>query len=181
VIPDTVCQKLEFAKTRLDDLNDLIANNQLGSNPSARHQLSQEFFFHLVGSIEYLAQLVNERRSIGFDAENVAVHEVIKRLGEQDAVLPLLKNLSANTRKRPFPANPYADEGLIYRVINYRNEIVHRHTNPFHFTMSSNSAFFYLDPRNPSLGQSAYSIDTDLSSMYSFVRDKCHSILAILG
>jgi len=186
VIPETICQKLGFARNRLNDLEALIARNKFAADPGARHQLTQEFFFHLLGSVDYLAQLINERRKIGLDPTNVTVHEVIKRLEKRDPsddTIPHLKSLSANVRGDPLPANPYSEEGLIYRAINYRHEVVHRNENPFHFKMSSGSgvAFFWLDPRNHHSGQSTQLANVELSSMYSLVEKKCSNILAVLG
>ena len=185
MISDMVYQKLEFAKNRLKDIEKLIANNQLASDPNARHQITQEFFFHLHGSTEYLAQLVNERRGFGIDTDDVFVYKIVRELKRQDstdALIPHLQCLYVNTKREPFPEEPYSEEGLIYRIINYRNEIVHRNMNPFHFRMSAGSkvAFFWLDPRNHSLGQSAHAVDEDLFKMYSLVDQKCRNILAIL-
>ncbi len=185
VISDTVYMKLEFANNRLKDIRELIANNQLSSNPNARHQLTQEFFFHLTGSIEYLAQLLNECYKLGINCEDVAIYKVIKKIEYQnstDATLKHIKSLSVNTRRTPLPDDPYSDEGLIYRTINYRNEIVHRNTNPFHFKLSAGPkiSFFWLDPRNHSLGQSKYEVYFDLFNMYSLVYKKCHNTISIL-
>ena len=146
MVPERVLQKLRFAPARLADLGALIKENRLGAEPDARHQLTQEFFFQLVGATEYLAQLVNERRSLKLRPEDVAVHKVAKKLDPSDLLLVPLKGLSADTRKT-FPADPYSEEGLIYRTINYRNEVAHRNTNPFHFALHAGpNAFFYLDP-----------------------------------
>ena len=76
MIPESVEQRLRFAAVRLADLRALIQDNRLGADPDARHQVTQEFFFHAVGATEYLAQLVNERRSLPLGAEDVAVYKV---------------------------------------------------------------------------------------------------------
>jgi hypothetical protein len=186
MVPESVHQKLGFARARLVDLNALIAANRLVPDPDARHQLTQEFFFHVVGATEYLAQLVNERRSLQLRSDNVAVHKVAKEIQKRrpsDPLLLPLKGLSADTRNTVLPADPYSEEGLIYRTINYRNEIVHRNTNPFHFVLSAGPkvAFFWLDPRDPSRGQSGRPVDVDLSNMFSVVEQRCRTVLAILG
>ncbi len=186
MITDTVYQKLEFAKLRLNDLKTLIANNQLAADPNARHQITQEFFFHLLGSTEYLAQLINENRELGFNSNEVAVFKIVKelkRLNPTDGVITHLQCLCADTKREPFPEDPYSDDGLIYRIINYRNEVVHRGMNPFHFKMSAGprAAFFWLDPRNHSLGQSQYTVVEELFNMYSFVEKKCCNALAVIG
>ena len=101
MISDTVYQKLGFAKNRLKELEKLIANNQLASDPNARHQITQEFFFHLLGSTEYLAQLVNERRGLGIDTDEVVVYKIIRELKRQDstdAVIPHLQERKLGVR-----------------------------------------------------------------------------------
>jgi len=185
MVPESVHQKLGFARARLADLEALIADNRLAADPDARHQLTQEFFFHVVGATEYLAQLVNERRSLQFRSEHVSVHAVAEELEKRhpsDSLLVPLKGLSANTRKTVLPADPYSEEGLIYRTINYRNEVVHRNTNPFHFVLNAGPkiAFFWLDPRDPGHGQSTCPVDVDLSNMFSVVDQPCKIVLAIL-
>ncbi len=185
MVPETVEQKLRFARVRLADLSALIRDNRLGADPDARHQATQEFFFHAVGATEYLAQLVNERRSLSLGAEDVAVYKVAREIQKGDPADPLLaplKGLSADTRKTPLPADPYSDKGLVYRIINYRNEVAHRSTNPFHFVLSAGPkvAFLWLDPRDHARGQSARPVDTDLSSMLAVVDRECRMVLGLL-
>ncbi len=185
MVSESVHQKLRFPRARLADLEALIADNRLAADPDARHQLTQEFFFHVVGAIEYLAQLVNKRCSTQLRSEDVSAHKVAVELKKRDPSDPLLvplKGLSADTRKTGLPADPYSEEGSIYRTINYRNEVVHRNTNPFHFVLSEGPkvAFFWLDPRDPGRGQSSRPVDVDLSSMLSVVEQRCHTVLAIL-
>ncbi len=186
MIAETVNQKLQFSKKRLNELENLIANNQLAADPNARHQLTQEFFFHLLGATDYLAQLVNERLLLGLKSEQVAVHKVVDELLRQkksNNLISELQCLCADTKKNPLPQDPYSDEGLIYRAINYRNEVVHRAINPFHFVLSAGPkvAYFLLDPRNHSLGKSKRSVDVELEAMYDLVNTKCQNCLTILG
>ena len=186
MVPESVHQKLRFARARLGDLKALIEANRLAPDPDARHQLTQEFFFHIVGATEYLAQLVNERRFLRLRSEDVVVHKVAKEIEKRNPSDPLLlslKGLTADTRKTVLPADPNSEEGLIYRAINYRNEIVHRNTNPFHFVLSAGSkvAFFWLDPRDPGRGQSDHPVDVDLSNMFSVVEQRCRTVLVSLG
>ena len=186
MVPESVHQKLGFARARLADLEMLIADNRLAADPDTRQQLTQEFFFHVVGATKYLAQLVNERRSLQLRSEDVAVHKVARELEKRDPsdlLLAPLKGLSADTQKTVLPADPYSEEGLIYRAINYRNEVVHRNTNPFHFLLSAGPkiAFLWLDPRDLGRGQSTHPVDVDLSSMFSVVDQRCRIVLAILG
>ncbi len=186
MVPESVHQKLRFATARLGDLVKLIDENRLAADPDARHQLTQEFFFHVVGATEYLAQLVNERRSLQLPSEDVAVHKVIKEIekrDQSDVLLVPLKGLSANPRKTELPSDPYSAEGLMYRCINYRNEVVHRNINPFHFELGAGPkiAFFWLDPRNHGRGLSTWPVNVDLSKMLSTVEQLCHDVLGILA
>jgi hypothetical protein len=186
MVTESVCQKLRFARARLADLKMLIEESRLAADPDARHQLTQEFFFHLVGATEYLAQLVNERRSLQLALEDVAIYKVAREVEKRDPSDPLLaplKGLSADTRKTALPNDPYSAEGLVYRTINYRNEVAHRNTNPFHFALSAGPkiAFLCLDPRDHARGQSNRPVDVDLSSMLSVVDQRCHMVLEILG
>lgn len=185
MVPESVYQKLRFAQTRLTDLDALIADNRLAADPDARHQLTQEFFFHVIGATEYLAQFVNERCSLRFRSEDVSVYKVAKGLEKREPSNPLLdplKGLSADTRNSVLPADPYSEEGLIYRTINYRNEVVHRNTNPFHFELHAGPkvAFFWLDPRDKDRGQSTHPVNEDVLSMFSVIDQRCRKVLEIL-
>ena len=185
MVPETVEQKLRFARVRLADLITLIQDNRLAADPDARHLVTQEFFFHAVGATEYLAQLVNERRALLLGVEKVAVYKVAREIERRDPADPLLaplRGLSADTRRTPLPADPYSDEGLVYRTVNYRNEVAHRSTNPFHFVLSAGPkvAFLWLDPRDHARGQSARPVDTDLSSMLEVVDQGCRTVLGLL-
>jgi hypothetical protein len=186
MVPESVHQKLKFARARLADLKAMIEDNRLAADPDARQQLTQEFFFHVVGATEYLAQLVNERRSLPLGSEDVAVYRVAKELERRDPSDPLfvpLKSLSADTRKTALPTDPYSEEGLVYRTINYRNEVAHRNSNPFHFVLGAGPkiAFLWLDSRDHSCGQSARPVDMDLASMLSVFDQRCRIVLGILG
>jgi hypothetical protein len=56
---EAVNDRLLFAKRRLKELERLNNGDIAGADPKDRQQLIQEFFFHLVGSIEFLAQVIN--------------------------------------------------------------------------------------------------------------------------
>jgi hypothetical protein len=177
--------KLQFSEKRLNELEYLIANNQLTADPNTRHQLTQEFFFHLLGATDYLAQLVNERLLLGLINEQVALYKVVEELSRQNVfnnLISELRCLCADTKKKTLPQNPYSDEGLIYRAINYRNEVVHKAINPFHFVLSAGpkTAYFWLDPRNQALGKSERSVDVELKAMYDLVNTKCQNSFMIL-
>ncbi len=50
---------------RLDDLKMLNNGDLAGAKPEDRQMLVEEFFFHLVGAVEVLAQVINEKRGLG--------------------------------------------------------------------------------------------------------------------
>jgi len=182
MVKESVISKLQFASRRLNDLKGLTANNRLSSDSDRRQQIVQEFFFHAVGATEYLAQLINEHRSLGIPPEEVRVHFVAKILNSSDSLRSPLNALSKDTRNKPLPQDPYSDEGLIYRIINYRNEVVHRNTNPFHFVLSEGPkvAYFWLDPRDHSIGKSKDKVDVDLTNMFKVINKRCHQLLKLL-
>jgi hypothetical protein len=75
-----VNDRLASAERRLNELLALNRGNLPGANASERQQLVQEFFFHLIGAIDVLAQVVNDARALGLDSEDVSVPAVVKRL-----------------------------------------------------------------------------------------------------
>jgi hypothetical protein len=186
LIAETVNQKLEFAKNRLTAFEALISNNELSTDPNVRPKIIQEFFFHLHGATEYLAQLVNERLSLGLNSDHLALHKIVKKLskqGKSNSLVSELQCLCADTKRNPLPQTAYSNSGLIYRMVNYRNEVVHKAMNPFHFVLSEpNTAYFWLDPRrNHSLGKSEEVVDVELKAMYELVKTKCQKSLTILN
>lgn len=105
MISENIYQKLAFAQRRLNDLEALINNNRLATDPDMRHQLTQEFFFHLVGATEYLAQFVNERRQLNFPPQNAAIYKIVTKLKKQDPsdlIVASLEGLCADTKKTAF-------------------------------------------------------------------------------
>jgi hypothetical protein len=106
---DTVLERLGFAESRLEEFLALNGGDLAGASVSARQQLLQEFFFHLVGAIEMLAQLVNETRTLGIDPEDVSVLKVGQTLTSTDPVHAPLSALYTPTRGRALPTNPYDD------------------------------------------------------------------------
>lgn len=73
--PTAVSERLDFARKRLVELQALNGGRLAGANAHERQQLIQEFFFHLLGAVDVLAQLVNEQRSLGHDSEVVTTHD----------------------------------------------------------------------------------------------------------
>jgi hypothetical protein len=133
---EEVRERLGFARRRKEELIALNSGDFLGADPHYRQQLVQEFFFHLVGSIEVLAQFVNEARNLDFDIEDASARVVIKALPQGDGLRAALEALYANTRPgQPVPSDLYSDEGLMYRIWNYRHQVTHRRRQPFHLNV----------------------------------------------
>jgi hypothetical protein len=128
---DEVRERLGFARRRKEELILLNDGDLPGADPHHRQQLVQEFFFHLVGAIEVLAQLVNEARNLRLDVEDASAPRVIQALPQVDRLRVALEALYANTRRKPVPSDPYSDEGVIFRIWNYRNQVTHRRRQPF--------------------------------------------------
>jgi hypothetical protein len=68
-----VLARLGYARVRINELLALNRGDLIGADGHERQRLTQEAFFHLVGSIEVFAQLVNERRNLGKESEVVKV------------------------------------------------------------------------------------------------------------
>jgi hypothetical protein len=171
---EDVRQRLSFARQRADDL--LALDHPL-------QQLTQEFFFHLVGAIEMTAQRVNAAKGLGLDAEAVTVWKVQRELGASDPVSVALGRLYATPRRNPMPADPYGDEGTIYRIYNYRGQVTHRRLNPLVFKVGDSPevvTHFALDPRAFSSAPSNRTAREDIEHMYAYVRDGCEAVLALL-
>jgi hypothetical protein len=135
--PDEVRERLGFAHRRKEELAALNGGDLAGADPHMRQQLVQEFFFHLVGAIEVLAQLVNEVRNLGLPVEDASAARVIDALPQGDSVRAALAGLYMNTRPgKPQPSNPYSDDGLMYRIWNYRHQVTHRRRQPFQLNVA---------------------------------------------
>ena len=187
----TVIDRLYFAKRRLTDLEELACNGEdlCGADPKERQQLIQEFFFHLVGAIEFLAQVVNTSKTLKINAEEVTVSKVCKKLNINDPIKSILEKLHPKTRGKPLPNDPYSEEGCHFRIFVYRNRVCHHGHNPFHFRSTiyigapneeEDSTSLVLDPRNRSLGASKESAISELNHFYKLVYDKCQKVLAKL-
>ncbi len=155
---EEIILRVKFAAWRLEDLKACLSRTTIGSRFGERLQLIQEFFFHLVGAREVLALLINERRRLGLDPEEVSINRVVKSLPTTDPMHPILRELTVDPRNAPFPSDPYSDAGYIYRAVLYRNQAAHRHRTPMHLELQDLSGrkkyFLHLDPRNPAAGPS---------------------------
>jgi hypothetical protein len=70
----------------------------------------------------------------------------------------------------------------IYRAVNYRNQVAHRHRNPLHYHLELPSGvrktFLHLDPRNPVLGPSKVEALPELAKFHAVVSKKCLELAA---
>jgi hypothetical protein len=184
----TVIDRLDFAKRRLADLEELARNGEdlSGADTKERQQLIQEFFFNLVGAIEFLAQAVNTSKTLEINTEEVTIPKVCNKLKADDPIKSILKMLHPKTRGIPLPNDPYSEEGCHFRIFVYRNRVCHHGHNPFHFRVyiggpnEEPSTSLVLDPRKRSLGASKESAISELNHFYKLVYDKCQNVLAML-
>jgi hypothetical protein len=87
----------------MEDLISLNGGNLPAADPHLRQQLTQEFFFHLLGAIEVLAQLVNEVREFGLDVESASISEVVTLLRSDDPLREALDALYVRSEGAPLP------------------------------------------------------------------------------
>jgi len=138
---EEVRERLGYARRRKEELVALNGGDLPGADPHYRQQLVQEFFFHLVGAIEMLAQFVNEARNLRLDVEEVSASAVIQALPQGDGLRAAPAALYANTRRgKPVPSDLYSDEGVLYRIWNYRHQVTHRRRQPFQFNVGIGTA-----------------------------------------
>lgn len=192
-----VHDRLHFAERRLNDLCTLNGGDFGGACHRERQPLLQEFFFHLCGAIDFLAQEVNVVLNLGLSQENVTVSEVCKTLSKRNPSHPIitfLTQLHPNT-KRPLLASPYSDEGSHYRIIVFRNFVSHIRHNPVSMNVSMNvvngtsdppSTNLFIDPRLPHTPQdqrtpSNRSVIDELALFLELVISKCNLVLKELG
>lgn len=179
--PVIVNDRLFFAKQRLEDLNRLekLCGGELGrAQPRDRQQLMQEFLFHLVGAIQFLAQVINESKRLGIPMRNVSPRKVCIKLGCNDPIGRLLDKLYPTIGNRPLPRDPYSEEGCHSRILIMRHWVCHYSHNPFAFRLGSMPpTSLFINPRNRSLGSSQKSALDELYHFLELVNDKCQQIL----
>ena len=183
--PDLVRQRITFARKRMLQLFALNGGDLAGASIDDRQQLLIEFFTHLVGAIDMLAQTVNQKRALRIDVEDVHVTKVSELLPAGDPIKAKLVAMYKNTRKDTFPLDPYSDEGYIYRIYNYRHQVAHRAINPFLFSIGpdfekNRSANIYLDPRDSRRGSSSNTIQKEMETMLQIIEQGCEDILSLI-
>jgi hypothetical protein len=188
---DDIRDRFGSAAARLEDLLALRALGEAaprlsGADSKVRQRLSQEFFFHLLGAVDALAQVVNERRSLGLDADHITIRGVCTsgRLPSDDMLRQALGGLCQQTKRVELTADPYSEDGLIFRAMLYRHSVTHRHINPFVFRVGSEPpASLLLDPRKRPAHDNFSSLpaDQDLHLMLTAISSRCAETLNAMG
>lgn len=154
-----------------------------GAQPRDRQQLIQEFFFHLSGAIDFLAQEVYLKRSLKI-ADQVNPRSVARALSSTDPIRQELLALHPDTRGLLL-LDPYSEPGSHFRIILFRNFVTHIRHSPFFFRMGSfPPASLRLDPRYPAdnLGGNVSTRDVveELELFHRLVLGKCRSVFSSL-
>jgi hypothetical protein len=124
--------------------------------------------------------LVNERRQLGFDSEDVSTSKVAAALPTGDPLAAALQSLYVRTKAQPLPIDPYNDEGLLFRAYNYRHQATHRWRSTFEFRIGPVPiATLHLDPRGGAHGGSRNSVERDLQAMLDLITARCAAALAL--
>jgi hypothetical protein len=184
ITPEEVIVRVMFAAWRLEDLKVHIDGGVIGRRIGEKLQLIQEFFFHLIGAREVLALLINEKRNLGLDPEKVSIGKVAKLLSSDDPIYSMVRELTVDPRREPFPSDPYTDSAYIYRAILYRNQVAHRHRTPLYhelqFPQGGKKLFLYLDPRNPEAGHSKAEALSELETIRDHLIERYKKICEAL-
>jgi len=175
--------KLIFAERRLRDIRHLNNGKLEGANGQERQQLIQEFFFHLVGSIDFLLQVVNQERHLNLDEEDVNIREICARLSNTDPIKPLLQQLHPNPKKVPLTGSVYSEENNHLRIMMLRHKVVHQGDNPFHLRMMKDlpNCSLFLNPTCPKSKGSKYHVFDELDIFLKLVWGKSEKVLKLLG
>ena len=175
-------QRIGFAERRLSELLQLNGGDLNGADELQRQQLVQEFFFHLVASIDMLAASVNDSRTLKISEDTITARKVAQQLCLDDPIKAKLCALYARTSDQPLPEERYDEKGYVFRLYNYRHQVSHRGRNPWAFNRGGNLPLItlQLDPRNPPLGGSKLSVQEDLTNMLTLVKTKISEILDMI-
>jgi len=189
-----VTNRLLFAKRRLDELTKLGGVNSGTLLQAETQQRIQEFFFHLVGAIDFLAQAINDDRKLIVDEKGevnegkvtvAAVCQELKKLQDGDSIRTILNQLHPKTRGEPLPQDPYSEEGSLFRIILFRNHVCHYGRNPFchRRTLGGRQeeplTSLVLDPRDRENRESSCKpAIEELTLFWQLVKTKCEQILS---
>ena len=140
----------------------------------------QEFFFHLAGAVDLLAQLVNQSEGLGLDPDDVTVSGVIQKL-PLGPIRSALESSYANTRHRTLTATLDSPEGYLFRLFAHRHLLTHQRPGNFVIRRgSSPESSLFIDPRDRSLGPSPNSAIDELRAMHAIVNQRCENLLSLL-
>jgi hypothetical protein len=175
-----VLQKLSFAERRLRDMRTLNSGRFSGAPAAEKHQLGEEFFFHLIGAVDLTAQFVNATCGLGLAADRVTMSAVLSRLTHPPELRATLSALHARPWRDPMPSDPYSPAGLVYRAHNYRHQVTHRQANPYVFRVGDlPEVSFELDPRKSRVTPSALSLWDEMDAMLSIVSSGCSRAMSL--
>jgi len=175
--------KLRYALRRANDLEELNGGDLGDADPDERQQLVQEFFFHLGGAVDLIAQVINEKKQLGIAPDTASAKKVLDRL-PSGPLHTVLDRLYFNVRRDPAPATAYmyTDEGFACRMWRYRHQVTHRWQNPFALRVGGGADVSYkLDPLALKGGNSKLSVFADNQKMLDVVSVGCQDILNQLG
>lgn len=175
--------RLLFAERRLNELKLLRDGHIEGAAGIERQPLIQEFFFHLVGSIDFLIQVVNQSRNLNIPEESVTKTTVCNALSTTDPIKPILLQLHPTVKNQPLQGDPYSIANSHRRVMLFRHKVCHCGDNPFHLRVGGDlpSCSLFIDPRDPNKGGSNQHIYDELDNFLRLVRDKIEAVFNILG
>lgn len=175
--------RLYFADKRLNELKQLNNGDIAGANGREIQQLIQEFFFHLVGAIDFLLQVVNQSRNLSIPEEKVDIKTVCEKLSTTDPIKPLLSQIHPYTRGKKLHGALYSDDNSHFRIMILRHRVCHHGDNPFHFRLGGSlpCASLFIDPRDPSLGGSEKHVFDELDIFFSLISEKTEKVLQLLN
>ena len=87
--------------------------------------------------MDLVAQVVNERRNLKIDAEEVTITKVARMIPTDDPLRQALRSLYANPRRKKLSVDVFSEEGYLFRIYNYRHQVTHRRRNPFILRMGN--------------------------------------------
>lgn len=175
--------RIKFAQKRYNELR-VLNNGRIETVAvEERQQLIQEFFFHLVGSIDFLLQVVNQEGNLGIQEKDVRIKTVCGKLKDTDPIKSLLSEIHPVTTGKQITGDPYSEKNCYFRIMLFRNRVCHHGDNPFHFRIGGDlpSASLWIDPRDPSLGGSQKHVFEELDIFLGLVNSKCEQILQVFG
>lgn len=181
--PASTRNRLHFAEKRLNDFKRLNNGNIQGANGGERQQLIQEFFFHLVGSIDFLLQVVNQERMLGLTEAQVKIGSICHALPVADPIRPILQQLHPNHSGVRIRSPIYSDTNNHLRIMILRHRVCHRGDNPFRLSWGSTRprCSLLIDPRHSNAQHSKKHVFTELELFLDLVRDKVEQVMLILG